>query len=67
MSKEKLEHHVYELPCGNCKAMVRLTAYMWLKYHRNETLPLCATNGCRKYKKFLSITEMQQNERDHYH
>jgi hypothetical protein len=63
---KKLPAHKYELPCANCKLLVSLTPEMWLKYFNKKKLPFCSTNGCYKYKKYLSITSIEEGESDFY-
>lgn len=54
-TKENLAKHKYELPCANCKVLVILSPSQWLKYYESNKLPLCSTNGCIKYKKYLNL------------
>jgi hypothetical protein len=59
----KPSKHTYELPCKNCKALVKMSAERWLEMFEAKKLPLCRQNGCNRYAKFLSL---EDNEYEYY-
>lgn len=67
MIDKKLDRHRYELPCANCLNLVSLTPKMWLNYSRNKKLPFCVSNGCKKYKKYLSADSSVKEKEDDYY
>jgi hypothetical protein len=53
----------YKLPCKNCKGLVKLSAERYLELWESNKLPLCATNGCNRYGKYLLLDKV---ENDYY-
>ena len=61
MGMGKPKKHTYELPCKNCKGMVKLTPARWLELWEKKRLPLCRLNGCNRYGKYLSFSEIEND------